>query len=798
MLTVTLSVLTLALLAVAGILAALCIVRIRRAVRRQKHTPSDTLWALAEALREVQLFGPSRPVLEFQAQGVASEVIDAANELLGRLDRYRERLLARDQRSRRLLSNITDILYQADSELRLTWVTDSVRHVLGYASEEICGRRISELLVDGNEAGMAFYEHSRVSNHPIRMYRRDGSIAWLLVTARRSQDSDGSFTGSEGSFRDGTELVEAERALLKERERAQTTLASIGDSVITTTVDGVVDYMNPSAEALVNATQAQAKGRLFEEICDLRDSRSGTPMMDLISRCIASRAGMRKHIEAVLHNRQPDREFSVRVSVSPISDGYGEISGTVVVLHDITELREISRRMSHQANHDSLTGIANRQAFEKLVRDSLADAERQDSDHALCYLDLDQFKVVNDTCGHAAGDELLRQIAIQLSGQIREHDSIARLGGDEFGVLLRDTKIEQAVSTAERMRQCVEDFRFHWKDKLFRVGVSIGLVPIAGANGSFSDVLSNADTACYIAKDKGRNRVHVHFPGGGEVVRRHSDMERMRRLSEAIDDGGLLLYAQVIRAVDWQPGDAISVECLVRMRDADGMLLEPAAFLPIAERYHIMSKIDRCVLERALEVLANSEYSAANIDYFSINLSGQSMTDEHFVDLALDLLKQSGIDATRLVFEITETSAVTNLNRAAYLIKALRDIGCRFALDDFGSGLSSFSYLKNLPLDFIKIDGSFVRNVLSDSVDLETVKAINQVGHTMGLKTVAEYVESKEILDMLHAIGVDYAQGFYIAKPVPLESLLQDDVHFDQEPEVKTEAGRKVGKESAI
>src|SRR5699024_3576143 len=248
------------------------------------------------------------------------------------------------------------------------------------------------------------------------------------------------------------------------------------------------------------------------------------------------------------------------------------------------------------------------------------------------------------------------------------------------------------------------------------------------------------------------------------------------------------------RAVDWQPGDTISVECLVRMRDVDGTLLELAAFLPIAERYHIMSKIDRSVLEKALEVLANAAYSASNIDYFSINLSGQSMTDEHFVDLAVDLLKRSGIDATRLVFEITETSAVTNLDRAAYLIKALRDMGCRFALDDFDSGLSSFSYLKNLPLDFIKIDGSFVRNVLTDSVDLETVKAINQVGHTMGLKTVAEYVESKEILDMLRAIDVDYAQCYYIGKPLPLKTLLQKDLHNHPE----CEPGSTVEHASAI
>jgi len=764
-------------------MAAWGILRRRRRSRSRKHASADALLDLAKALREVQLFGPDNSTLELQANEGTAEVVDATNDLLGRLDRYRERLLARDQRLRRLLGNITDILYQAGPDLRLTWVTDSVQHVLGYAPEEIYRRRISELLVDRKEAEAAFCGRPRIENYPIRMYRRDGSIAWLLVTARRSQDSDGNFTGSEGSLRDGTELVEAEQALLKERERAQITLASIADSVITTTVDGLVDYMNSSAEALLNETQAQAKGRPFEDICDLWDSHSTAPLSDLISRCIESKAGMRKHIEAVLRSRRTDRDFSVRVSVSAISDGYGEISGTVVVLHDITELREISRKMSHQANHDSLTGIANRQAFEKFVRDLLADAEQQNSDHALCYLDLDQFKVVNDTCGHAAGDELLRQIAIQLSNQIREHDSIARLGGDEFGVLLQDTKIEQAISTAERMRQCVEDFRFHWKDKLFRIGVSIGLVPITGTNGSFSDLLSNADTACYIAKDKGRNRVHVHFPGGGEVVRRHSDMERMRRLSEAIDEGGLLLYAQVIRAVDWQPGDTISVECLVRMRDVDGTLLEPAAFLPIAERYHIMSKIDRSVLEKALEVLANAAYSASNIDYFSINLSGQSMTDEHFVDLAVDLLKRSGIDATRLVFEITETSAVTNLDRAAYLIKALRDMGCRFALDDFGSGLSSFSYLKNLPLDFIKIDGSFVRNVLTDSVDLETVKAINQVGHTMGLKTVAEYVESKEILDMLRAIDVDYAQGYYIGKPLPLKTLLQKDLHNHPECE---------------
>ncbi len=770
-------VIVVALLAVA--MAALVAAYIWHDRRRQRRDASDALPALADALRHVDLFGEAAPKLDFQASGAAGEVTDAVNHLFDRLNQYKQRLLARDQRMRRMLGTVTDILYQTDSNHQITWVTDSVERVLGYTADDVRGHRIDEFLVDAGKDNQALNNRSQITNYPIRVYRRDGSVAWLLVSVRRLRDADGRFIGTEGVCRDGTDLIEAEQALFKERKRAQTTLASIGDGVITTTIAGVVDYMNPSAEALTGATRLDGDGRRFDEICHLRDCRTGKRIRRLVDTCIETEHDVHLQREVTLYNPQLARDFAVKVNVSPIRDSRNEITGTVVVLHDITELREISRQMTHQANHDTLTGLANRQAFERRLRRLLETARLDGTTHALCYLDLDQFKIVNDTCGHTAGDELLRRIATQLANEVRENDFIARLGGDEFGVLLHDTALEQAKRTAERMRGRIEDFRLNWKNKLFRTAVSIGVVPITSQSGSLADVLSNADAACYIAKDSGRNRVHIYSPDSDEVSSHYSDMQRMQRLSEAIDRGAFVLFAQVIRAVDWQPGDPFSLEYLVRMRANDGGLLNPAAFLPIAERYQMMPQIDRWVLQNAIDLIVNAPPAFAQVDYFSINLSGQSMTDDYFIDFALGLLRDSGVDARRLVFEITETSAVTNFSRAAHLIKVLRDMGCRFALDDFGSGLSSFSYLKNLPLDFIKIDGAFVRDVLTDPVDLETVKAINQVGHTMGLKTIAEYVESKAVLEMLRSIGVDYAQGYHIARPMPFEELINS-AHFRQ------------------
>lgn len=765
-------------LALSGlVLAATLATYIMRRQKRERRHSSDVHRALVDALHQVDLFGDSKPVLDFKPNEPFGEVTDSINNLLTRLDRYKSRLLARDRRMRRLLGNISDVLFQADSNLEVTWVADSVERVLGYPADEIRGRCINEFLIDAKKDIPVGCDDVQISNHPMRVYRRDGSVAWLLVTARRLQGADGDFLGTEGFFRDGTELIEAEQTLFNERNRAQVTLASIGDSVITTTIDGVVDYMNPPAEALVGETHSSAKGRHFDEVCRLLDNKTREPIKRLVDNCINTKKDIRLLSDTILHDWSHQRDFSVRVSVSPIRDSRGKVSGTVVVLHDITELHEISRQMTYQATHDSLTGLANRQIFEERVCDLLGNTRAGSRIDALCYLDLDQFKVVNDTCGHSAGDELLRQIARQLADQIRDGDSIARLGGDEFGVLLHDTTIESATSTAERMCQCVEDFRFNWDNKLFRLGVSIGLVPITPCSGDFADVLSNADAACYIAKDNGRNRVHVHLPDDNEVANRHSDMARLQDLTEAIDRNGFALFAQVIRAIDWEPGDPIGLECLVRLRTAEGELLAPAAFLPIAERYQIMSRIDRWVFEHALDLIIDSAYPKSQIQFFSVNLSAQSVTDDHFIDFAFSQLNRAGVEPERFMFEITETSAVTNFGKAARLINGLRSMGCRFALDDFGSGLSSFSYLKNLPLDVIKIDGAFVRDILSDPVDLETVKAINQVCHTMGLKTIAEFVESEEILEKLRMIGVDYVQGYHIKRPMPLEELL-DSTYF--------------------
>ncbi len=572
------------------------------------------------------------------------------------------------------------------------------------------------------------------------------------------------------------ERKQAEAALFREKERAQVTLESIGDAVITTDTTGQVEYLNPVAESLTGWTSAEAHGLPLQQVFHVFNELTHEPVANPVERVMQAGKTISPSGHAVLVKKNGG-EFSIEKSAAPIRDRDGAIVGVVLVFRDMSHSRKMAAQLQHQANHDALTGLINRREFEQRLARMLASADKLHTQHALLYLDLDQFKIVNDTCGHIAGDELLRQITSLLQMRLRERDTLARLGGDEFGVLLEHCLPEQAARIADELRQTVKDFYFFWQEKAFTMGVSIGLVSFSDATLSLAEILSAADTACYIAKDKGRNRVHAYHPEDSELALRHVEMEWVGRIHRAFEENRFQLYSQVIvplNPVNGVPG--AHVELLVRMLDEEDNLVLPMTFIPAAERYNLMPSLDRWVVRTAFAHYARlhpahqAGVEQANTRW-TINLSGTSLSDEHFPQYVQEQFLLFAVPYGAICFEITETAAISNLGKAVHFIQELRKLGCRFSLDDFGIGLSSFAYLKHLPVDYLKIDGSFIKDMAHDPIDRAMVEAINNIGHVMGIQTIAEFVENNETLAMLRQIGVDYVQGYGIAKPQPFDVI---------------------------
>lgn len=563
---------------------------------------------------------------------------------------------------------------------------------------------------------------------------------------------------------------ESETALYQEKERAEVTLHSIGDAVITTDEAGCIDYLNPMAERLTGWESAAVQGKPLREIMRLVNENSREPVANPVELCLKCGEILELADHTVLV-RDDGSNVAIADSAAPIRDRAGRIIGAVMVFHDVGQARKLAKQLSYQATHDALTGLYNRRAFEEQLKEALCSAQTQAQQHVLCYLDLDQFKLVNDTCGHIAGDEMLCQLAHLLQNKVRESDSLARLGGDEFGVLLRHCNLEQARVIAEDLRHTVRDFRFICEDNGFETGVSIGVVAINAQSQNITELQSAADLACYAAKDAGRNRIHVYEPDDRDLQQREGEMRWVARLHRAMQEQRFMLYCQPIMPIAPNADLPPHYEILLRIQDESGQEVLPMAFIPAAERYNIMPMIDRWVVEN---VLRNAQRYIAGVGevVWAINISGRSLGDEEFLQVLTQEIENTALPAQQICFEITETAAIANLRRAARFIKMLKAKGCKFALDDFGSGLSSFAYLKTLEVDYLKIDGSFVRGMVEDPIDHAMVEAINNVGHTMNIFTIAEFVENRQIIAALRELGVDYAQGFAIARPQSFADLL--------------------------
>ncbi len=560
----------------------------------------------------------------------------------------------------------------------------------------------------------------------------------------------------------------SEHALFHEKQRAEVTLNSIAEGVITTDQGGKIRFMNPVAEELSGWTQQEATGLPVDDIIHLMDERSGESIPCAIINCLRNNQ-VERNLQGRMLVRKDGKEIAVDESAAPMHDAAGETVGAVLVFDDVRQTRALTRQLSHQATHDALTGLLNRCEFEQRIQQALDNTHSDSSHYALCYIDLDQFKIVNDTCGHTAGDELLRELGTLLQKKLRDSDTVARLGGDEFGILLQGCTMADAEKLASEIRESIRALHFMWDGKSFEIGASIGIVPLSTSTQSVAEALSSADVACYAAKEQGRDRVHVSEPDDHELKRHRSEMRWVGRIRAALREDRFILYRQTIVPVHCSEQCESHTELLLRMLDEEGqIIIPPDRFMGAAERYGLMPAIDTWVIKRSLQWLAAEVRHRQSGIIMAINLSGQSLTVHSFLSSVVDLIHDSGVPPEQICFEITETAAIANFDIALEFMRLLHGMGCQFALDDFGSGMSSFAYLKQLPVDYLKIDGSYVRDMLHDPVDRAMVEAVNQIGHSMGIQTIAEYVEDSAILGVLASIGVDFAQGYAIDKPQPL------------------------------
>lgn len=578
------------------------------------------------------------------------------------------------------------------------------------------------------------------------------------------------------------EIAERQRInelLFQEKELAQVTLHSIGDAVIATDALGRIALINPAAQRLTGWPAQEALGLPVSQVFQPVSEITRKPVENPVDSVLRGNRTCSLATPSLLTARD-GTELAIDESAAPIHGSDGQIVGAVLVFHDVTQERVLARQLTWQASHDALTGLVNRREFEGRLKRAMLQAQTQNQQHALCYLDLDRFKIVNDTCGHVAGDELLRQVSSLLQAGVRKTDTLARLGGDEFAVLLQQCPLEQARRVANSLRESIQAFRFVWQDNTFTIGASIGLVAINAESRCLTNVLNAADAACYAAKEQGRNRVHVYQASDSELAQQHSQMQWVSRITQGFEDNRFRLYLQPVVPVTPRQSNREYDEVLLRLEDETGKLVSPMAFIPAAERYNIMHTIDRWVIRTFFAHLSavGAEQNAGSGErplaadtqqkLYGINLSGASLNDDQFSDFLHEQFATYQISPQALCFEITETVALASLSKVGQFIRTFKELGCSFALDDFGSGTSSFSYLKNLPVNYLKIDGSFVKNVVDNPVYVAMIEAINRIGHVMGLETIAEFVENDDILKAIRGLGVDYAQGYGIANPYPL------------------------------
>ncbi len=697
-----------------------------------------------------------------------------ADEVRKDLKRDRKKLLRSDELLRegndflqRLINTVPVPIFAKDTEGSYLFINTVFRNSIA-KGEDWVGKSVwdiapPELARIYDEADRSLMNSGGEQEYEAKAIFSDGAAHDVIFYKAAFTDSNGNISGLIGVILDITERKKAEQDLLTQGK----IISNMAEgALLIRASDATILYANPLSEKMFGYQSGEMLGMHMSSL-HARTNLTAGSTHENIERELKVHGVWRGEV----HNVKKDgTEFWSSVSVSALDHPeYGKV--WVTVRTDITERKLLDAKVRYQANHDALTGLISRYEFEQRVTRLLSSLSKEHTAHAMCFLDLDQFKVINDTCGHAAGDELLRQIGRVLQETIRKRDTLARLGGDEFGVLMEHCTLEQAHRVADDILNAIMDYQFFWDDNAFRIGVSIGLVAITEASGNFTDIFKRADAACYLAKDLGRNRIHAYHPDDTELAVRHGEMQWVGRIHRALNEDRYCLYAQPIVPLD--DSEHRHYEMLLRMIDETGKVVPPGTFLPAAERYNLIGILDRWVVENALTLLAQNPPFTDRIHFISINLSGQSLTSGDFLDFIREQIRNTGIEASKVCFEVTETLAISNLVAARTFINSLKDLGCHFALDDFGSGLSSFGYLKNLPVDYLKIDGMFVKDIVDDPIDHAMVKSINEIGQVMGMQTIAEFVENDEIKVMLGEIGVDYVQGYGVGKPLPFDEVVE-------------------------
>lgn len=699
-----------------------------------------------------------------------AQLAQTVNRLFDALGERDEKIQGRDRLFQAFARTLPEIVIIHDEKILLA--NELAASLVGLEPEQLVGRDIADLVKPAYRALFRKTVAKRLAGEDaprrIEMQLINGNQTGLWVEA---QSSNIEFRGHRAILtiaRDVSHRKSLEVSLSRSKRQAQYTLESISEGVITTDNDGRIDYMNLAAETLVGTNRDDAAGHRIGELFTLVDDADRRPLGDPVERCLAMRRRVNMGRRAVMVTVDGEHEHSVEITASPVRGPSNSISGTVVVFHDVGELRGLTRKMSYQATHDPLTGLINRREFERRLDEAMDSAHAEEAVHMLFYMDLDRFKAVNDSCGHLAGDNMLREVAGLIKDQVRDSDFVGRLGGDEFGALLIGCPIVKARQIATDICNAVADYRFVWKDKIFNIGISVGLVEISHASGTIQDLMSAADSACYMAKQQGRGKVHVYSARDEAVARERGDIQWLRQLQAALHEDSFELAVQPIIAMRGKAETGPALEVLIRLSEGQGRATKSAEFLRPAERYQMMPQIDRWVINATLAAISGGEIKLPGHRSCAINLSGQTLGDEAFLGFVVDALDRSGVPPAAICFEVTEAAILSNVQHAQRFIEVLHGIGCEFSLDDFGSGLGSFSSLKHLPIDYLKIDGTYTRNLQTDFVNQEMVAAMIKLARTMEFQIVAEQVEHQEDFDWLRDSGVDFVQGNFVEAPALL------------------------------